>query len=223
MKILKWSSSSDVDKVLQSERGCKVGFCDWNFLALSSTDIFFNGIVSQFDYVFCDGYWVYLYNKLYKQGSHYLTGPDMLKLFLDSGKDLLFLGLNEADVVEIRLKFPGTRIENVSIPYVDDVENLEIEQIRKDILEYKISNVFVSIGCPKQERLIALLGDLPKIKLFGTGAAVFFLSGKERRAPRFIRTMKIEFIWRLLLNPRKQSKKWRNIFKFVFQRFRRKI
>jgi len=215
MKKLNWATASDVSIILNRESGCRVGFCDWNFMSLSGTDVFFNGAVSHFDYVFCDGYWVHVYNRLKKRKSHYLTGPDMLQIVFENKEELLFLGLGECDLRELRERLPGKRIENLHIPFVDDVNDLDIEYIRSTIIKSQITNVFVSIGCPKQEKLMGLLGTVPKVNLFGTGAAVYFLTGKEKRAPRFVRAIKIEFIWRLLLNPKKQIKKWHNIFNFI--------
>lgn len=215
---LNWATADDLAKISKSESGCRVGFCDWNFMSLSSTDASFNNAVSQFDYVFCDGYWVHVYNKLKNQESYYLTGPDMLQLVIESGEDLLFLGLSDYDLEKVRERFPDTRIENLKIPFVDDARDLDIGLILNAITKSQITNVFVSIGCPKQEKLMGLLGTVPKVNLFGTGAAVYFLTGKEKRAPRFIRAIKIEFIWRLLLNPKKQLKKWQNIFNFVFKK-----
>ncbi len=75
--------------------------------------------------------------------------------------------------------------------------------------------LFVAMGHGKQEKWIAAhLRDMSSVKIaMGVGGAFDFLAGTARRAPRFLRAMGLEWLWRLFCEP------WRarRIFKAVIQ------
>ncbi|NUR88888.1 MAG: WecB/TagA/CpsF family glycosyltransferase, partial [Nonomuraea sp.] len=62
--------------------------------------------------------------------------------------------------------------------------------------------VFVGLGFPKQDRLIAELRDhLPDAWFVGCGAAVAFAAGALPRAPRWMRRTGLEWVFRLAAEP----------------------
>ena len=65
------------------------------------------------------------------------------------------------------------------------------------------SILFVALGAPKQEKWInENLKKMPNIKLaIGVGGAFDFISGKVKRAPKCMRLLGLEWLWRLILQP----------------------
>jgi N-acetylglucosaminyldiphosphoundecaprenol N-acetyl-beta-D-mannosaminyltransferase len=65
--------------------------------------------------------------------------------------------------------------------------------------------VFVGLGAPKQERWIARHADaFPSVRIMiGVGGAFDMWAGSRRRAPRAFRTLGLEWLWRLALEPRR--------------------
>lgn len=62
--------------------------------------------------------------------------------------------------------------------------------------------VFLALGAPKQERLAArILQTHPQIGCLSIGATLDFLAGTQTRAPKWARTLAIEWLWRLLQDP----------------------
>lgn len=62
--------------------------------------------------------------------------------------------------------------------------------------------LFVAYGAPTQEKWIARnLGKLPVRVAMGVGGAFDFVVGKQRRAPKIIRGLGLEWFWRLLTQP----------------------
>jgi len=63
--------------------------------------------------------------------------------------------------------------------------------------------LFVALGAPKQEKWInENLKKMPSIKLaIGVGGAFDFISGNIKRAPKFIRDLGLEWLWRLMIQP----------------------
>jgi len=70
-----------------------------------------------------------------------------------------------------------------------------IEQTRPDI-------VYVALGSPKQEQLIARLrGKYPNIWWLGIGVSFSFLCGRVQRAPRWMQRSGLEWVHRLAQEP----------------------
>ena len=65
--------------------------------------------------------------------------------------------------------------------------------------------VLVGLGAPKQERWIATHADaFPSVRIMiGVGGAFDMWAGSLRRAPRAFRTLGLEWLWRLALEPRR--------------------
>jgi N-acetylglucosaminyldiphosphoundecaprenol N-acetyl-beta-D-mannosaminyltransferase len=65
--------------------------------------------------------------------------------------------------------------------------------------------VLVGLGAPKQERWIERHADaFPSARIMvGVGGAFDMWAGSRRRAPRALRTVGLEWLWRLALEPRR--------------------
>lgn len=69
--------------------------------------------------------------------------------------------------------------------------------------------VFVGLGFPKQERLIArLCGDLPGAWFVGCGAAIPIAAGQLNRAHPTIQRLGLEWLHRLVNEPRRLAKRY---------------
>lgn len=63
---------------------------------------------------------------------------------------------------------------------------------------------FIALGAPKQERLAAWAQELhPQIGFVSIGAGLNFISGSETRAPKWVRALAAEWLWRMLSDPRR--------------------
>jgi UDP-N-acetyl-D-mannosaminouronate:lipid I N-acetyl-D-mannosaminouronosyltransferase len=80
----------------------------------------------------------------------------------------------------------------------DEVEYLDV------IKELKPDFVFVALGTPKQERLMSKLQALHGQAVYmGIGGSLDILAGQKRRAPKCVRDLGLEFLYRLLREPRR--------------------
>lgn len=69
--------------------------------------------------------------------------------------------------------------------------------------------VFVGLGFPKQERVIDRLRPLlPRTWFMGCGAAIGFVAGTHRRAPQWMRESGLEWVHRLLSEPRRLVRRY---------------
>lgn len=66
--------------------------------------------------------------------------------------------------------------------------------------------VFLALGAPKQERFAALAASsLPNVGFVSIGAGLDFLSGRQTRAPKWMRNCNLEWLWRLGTDPRRMT------------------
>ncbi|WP_323765911.1 WecB/TagA/CpsF family glycosyltransferase [Marinovum sp.] len=63
---------------------------------------------------------------------------------------------------------------------------------------------FLALGAPKQEVLAARGREIaPGVGFASIGAGLDFLAGAQQRAPKIVRSLALEWLWRMLSNPRR--------------------
>lgn len=68
--------------------------------------------------------------------------------------------------------------------------------------------VFVGLGCPKQEFWMAAYRPHVSAVLIGIGAAFDFIAGTAKRAPGWMQRCGLEWLHRLVVNPRKTWRRY---------------
>lgn len=164
-----------------------------------------------------------------------LNGTDWIPSFLDyiskqSSTTSVFLLGSKQEVVEkaainfIR-KWPNLSLTGYHHGYFDDPE--KIMEIIKD---KRPQLLIVGMGVPLQELFIdknwkQLKDSGVRIAIAG-GAILDFISGSIPRAPQFIRNIKCEWTFRLLIEPRRLARRYLiegfSFFKLVFKEWLRK-
>lgn len=122
------------------------------------------------------------------------------------GWRLFLLGAREgvgkrAKLVLERL-YPGAQIAGT---YAGSPAPEESDKITRLIDESKAEILLVSFNAPKQDIWIA--EHMPKLKYvkvgIGVGGTLDFISGEIKRAPSFLRYLHLEWLWRLLRQPKR--------------------
>lgn len=73
--------------------------------------------------------------------------------------------------------------------------------------------VFLALGAPKQERFAArALAALPETGFLSIGASLDFIAGTQTRAPAWVRRLALEWVWRLLNNPKRLAGRYAACF-----------
>lgn len=132
----------------------------------------------------------------------------------EEGYTLFFLGAEpsvaEQAAARLRQRFPKIKIVGVRHGYFDknpqSAENAElvaaINQLRPNIL-------ITGMGMPIQERWLMENWERLNVNIFLTGGAVFdYISGKLSRAPRWMTENGLEWLGRLLIEPRRLWKRY---------------
>jgi N-acetylglucosaminyldiphosphoundecaprenol N-acetyl-beta-D-mannosaminyltransferase len=108
----------------------------------------------------------------------------------------------------LETRFPGIQIAcRIAPPFRPPTET-EDEEYTRQIAESGARILFVGIGCPKQERWMARhKGRVPCVML-GVGAAFDFHSGRVRQAPCWMQRLGLEWLFRVLMEPRRLWKRY---------------
>jgi len=84
----------------------------------------------------------------------------------------------------------------------------EDAKITEKIRKAKPDLVFVSLGCPKQEKWMAEHKTKLNACLLGLGQAFRTYAGVEKRLPKWMRDLSLEWAYRLIQEPRRLWKRY---------------
>src|SRR5205823_2967983 len=99
-------------------------------------------------------------------------------------------------------------VGNCSPPFKPLLE-MDHQEIKRRIHAARPDLLFVSFGCPKQEKWISMhYRSLGVPVSIGVGATIDFLAGRVRRAPAWMKRSGTEWIFRLLLEPRRLFRRY---------------
>ncbi len=173
-------------------------------------------ILNKTDFIFGDGSGVRLASKILdNEIIDNINGTDMLPLLCrqceNSGHSIFLLGAKPgvAEKVKQNLeeKFPDLKIAGFQHGYFDlDKEN---EEVISKINNSKADILLVAFGAPDQEKWIH--SNFKKLKpnvSIGVGGLLDFFSGNMPRAPKWMRSFGIEWIYRLLQEPGRMWKRY---------------
>ncbi len=89
----------------------------------------------------------------------------------------------------------------------------DIKKLQLRIPTYNPDIIFCSLGAPVQEKLLYTLRNNKNVKLaIGVGGSFDFLTGKIKRAPKWLQIIGLEWLYRLIKEP---SYRWQRIFRAV--------
>lgn len=108
----------------------------------------------------------------------------------------------------LQARFPGLRIACAISPPFRPLLPMEDAVFTKQILDSEARILFVGIGCPKQENWMAAHKETLPCVMIGVGAAFDFFSGRKEQAPRWMQKTGLEWVFRLMSDPRRLWKRY---------------
>lgn len=113
-------------------------------------------------------------------------------------------GVPEAAAERLALQYPGINVCGTHHGYFPASED---SFVAAKVAEAKPDVLLVAMGIPRQEKFVAETLEIIKPKVaMGVGGTLDVFSGRAKRAPKIIQTLRLEWLWRTLLNPKKISK-----------------
>lgn len=119
-------------------------------------------------------------------------------------------GVAELAGASLSRQAPGLIVAGtLSPPWGFENDPAQVEDIRDRLVDAAPDLVFVGLGCPKQERLIAELAPaLPSTWWIGCGAAMAFAAGQLLRAPTWMQVSGLEWLHRMISEPRRLARRY---------------
>lgn len=174
-------------------------------------------ILNSADVAIADGFGLVLAGKLKGEKISRITGSDLTPWLLNLAeeKQIKTLLINRHDGLSTAQDINKSLTEKWPklIYQVIDTNKKEFltEKENKQINLFEPKLIFVTLGAPEQEKLIAHeIKNWPSARLaLAVGGSFDFLTGKIKRAPKLFRHLGLEWLWRLIKQPSRFKRIWR--------------
>ena len=165
-----------------------IGYCDGSGVVLASKQ---KGAEAACKIAGCE-LWLKIIARYYRTDSFYFVGgrPDV---YADTIKKL------KAD-------FPGINIVGSRDGYLASAEDRQA--LIDDVADKRPDFVFVAMGSPKQEFLMAEMLSRHKALYQGLGGSYDVYTGRAKRAPKWWIDHNAEFVYRLIKQPSRIKRDW---------------
>lgn len=185
-------------------------------VSTAATDSDFQSIINDADMATPDGMPVaWTMRKLGVPKQPRVDGPDLMFDWCtraeQSGDPIFLYGSTDETLALLRTKlaakFPALKVDAISPPF----RVLTAEEDEADIAAINASGasvVFVGLGAPKQEQWMASHRGRVNAVMIGVGAAFDFHAGTVKRAPKWMQESGLEWLYRLLSEPRRLWKRY---------------
>ena len=142
-----------------------------------------------------------------------ITGSTLTaQLFSGNGmfnKRIFILGSDPAVIAKVKLKYPEHDFYHYNPPmgFINNSE--EVTNAIQAIKQTAPDVIFLAVGSPRQELFAGMLkSELNHGVVLCIGASILFLVGEEKRAPVWLQQLHIEWLYRMLQNPRVLIKRY---------------
>jgi N-acetylglucosaminyldiphosphoundecaprenol N-acetyl-beta-D-mannosaminyltransferase len=125
-------------------------------------------------------------------------------VYLYGGADATLARIRERAAKE----YPRLRIVGSWSPPFGPLDGMDLEGDAARINASGAGIVMVSLGCPKQEQWMARMQGRVNGVMLGLGGAFLLYAGIDTRAPKWMRDLSLEWLYRLALEPRRLWKRY---------------
>lgn len=147
-------------------------------------------------------------------------GPDLMAKYLErsveTGVTHFLYGCPTTELMDtligkLKTRFPGVPIIAGHSPPYRELTDAELAEIAEIINAAKPDVVWVGVGVPKQEKWMAHMRPLLDAPvLIGVGAAFDFHGGRVKQAPSWMQRSGLEWLYRLIQEPRRLWRRYAN-------------
>lgn len=154
-----------------------------------------------------------------------LTGADILPILLDLANQrrlsvAIFHRLDSLSTPEkisetVKRNWPDVKLRILTVGKV----NFQIApETFESIPSFSPAMTFCDLGAPEQDFLLSQIGSrVSSVRIaMGVGGSFDYLTGSVHRAPAFLRTVALEWLWRLVLEPTRINRIFTATFRFIW-------
>lgn len=138
--------------------------------------------------------------------------PDLLQQLTVHKLPVYFYGgtpeLLQVTELFLLRKYPLLNISGLYSPPFRELTKEEEQQVVNKINSSGASVVFVVLGCPKQEKWMASMKGRINAVMIGVGGALPVMVGIQKRAPRWMQKLGLEWFFRLMQEPKRLLRRY---------------
>jgi N-acetylglucosaminyldiphosphoundecaprenol N-acetyl-beta-D-mannosaminyltransferase len=167
------------------------------------------------EFVTADGFPIVILGRLAGSEVSRTTGADLInpvcREAASRGLTVFFFGSTQETLAEcarrLQARYPALSVAGMLAPGPNfDPYSSEADNAISVIRKANARLCFLALGAPRQELFAVRCSELIEDTGFlCVGAALNFIAGTERRAPNIIQRVDLEWLWRLLHDPRRLS------------------
>lgn len=207
-----------VDEVLGAAGPRSVHLCNAHTLSVAARDPDFSGLLNGGSRNFPDGaplVWIGRSLGLSELDGR-VYGPELMSRCLDRGRMVAarhyLFGSTESVlahlVSQIDARWPGVLVVGAEAPPFGELSDTEIADAAKRMDSAGAQIVWVGLGTPKQDQVVERLVAHGAATYVAIGAAFDFIAGTKRQAPAWVGKIGLEWMFRLLTEPRRLWKRY---------------
>jgi N-acetylglucosaminyldiphosphoundecaprenol N-acetyl-beta-D-mannosaminyltransferase len=194
-----------------------VCICNAHSVVTARQDAAFTAVVQQADMATPDGAPVaWLLRRVGHAAQERINGPDLMWKYCaraaQTGESIYLYGASPQtlEILQTKLQaaFPGLKVAGAYSPPFRALSDAEDEAIVKAINDSGAGVVWVSLGCPKQEKWMAAHRGRVQAVMVGVGAAFDYHAGTIQRAPLWMQKNGLEWLHRLCSEPGRLWKRY---------------
>ena len=209
---------SEVRMRFREGRGFALATINLDHLVKLARDPDFRATYAAQDLVCADGNPIVWLSKLARKPVSLVPGSDMVlplaSLAAREGVPLALMGSTDEALAEsgsaLQAQVPGLEIAcRIAPPMGFDATGPAAQEILRQIEASGARLCFIALGAPKQEQFAALGRQItPGMGFASIGAGLDFLAGRQQRAPEWVRRIAMEWLWRMLSNPKRLARRY---------------
>ena len=143
-----------------------------------------------------------------------ITGSDLTARLIARAEEqrltIALIGPTAAACAALGSRYPGLNIVFHTPPMGFIKSPHELQKCVDFAVKTQAPLIFLATGMPQQEILAYHIADHPQARGVGLciGASIDFLTGKQRRAPVWVQKANLEWLYRLLSDPRRLASRY---------------
>jgi len=182
------------------------------------------------DLIVADGRPIKWLSQLAGRPVEVMPGSDLVlplcSLAAREGVKVALVGSADAVLTQARAGLMS-QVEGLEVAYMRapsrgfDPKGDEARQILTELDKQGIGLCFIALGAPKQEQFAQLGRQLaPGVGFASIGAGLDFVAGHQTRAPRWVRSLAMEWFWRMLSDPQRLVPRYAKCFAILPRQIR---
>lgn len=212
----------DVEKCLKDNQGFSIATLNLDHITKLRREDAFRRAYEKHSHVVADGNPIVWLRAVMKQPVELVPGSELILPLIQLAHRLempvALLGSTDETLAiaaeKLKAAFPGLEVvAQISPPFGFDPTGAAADDALASVAESGARLCLLALGAPKQEILASRgVDQVPGCGFVSIGAGIDFIAGTQRRAPRWVRRIAMEWFWRMATNPMRLARRYGECF-----------